>query len=127
MIETFSASPERLLTGAGIGIALLLFLIIKAKFQPIIAILISAIVIGLGVGMPYDMIVSTVEHGVGNTLQTIALLIGLGSMFGAILQVSGGVETIAKTLLDKFGEDKAAWALEITGLVVGMPVFFESG
>lgn len=77
--------------------------------------------------MPYDMIVSTVEHGVGNTLQTIALLIGLGSMFGAILQVSGGVETIAKTLLDKFGEDKAAWALGITGLVVGMPVFFESG
>ena len=48
-------------------------------------------------------------------------------MFGAILQVSGGVEVIADTLLKVFGEKKAPWALGITGLIVGMPVFFESG
>lgn len=73
------------------------------------------------------MITDTLAEGVGNTLQTIAILIGLGSMFGAILQVSGGVEVIADTLLKVFGEKKAPWALGITGLIVGMPVFFESG
>ena len=104
----FVASPERLIIGALLGFAVLLFLIIKLKIQPFIAIMSSALIIGLVSGMPFSMITDTLAEGVGNTLQTIAILIGLGSMFGAILQVSGGVEVI-------------------TGLIVGMPVFFESG
>ena len=123
----FVASPERLIIGALLGFAVLLFLIIKLKIQPFIAIMSSALIIGLVSGMPFSMITDTLAEGVGNTLQTIAILIGLGSMFGAILQVSGGVEVIADTLLKVFGEKKAPWALGITGLIVGMPVFFESG
>lgn len=126
-MEMFTASPERLIIGAALGFAVLLFLIIKAKIQPFIAIMSSALIIGLAVGMPFGMITDTLTEGVGTTLQTIAILIGLGSMFGAILQVSGGVEVIADTLLRVFGEKKAPWALGITGLIVGMPVFFESG
>ena len=99
----------------------------QEKLQPFIAIMSSALIIGLVAGMPFDMITDTLAEGVGTTLQTIAILIGLGSMFGAILQVSGGVEVIADTLLRIFGEKKAPWALGITGLIVGMPVFFESG
>lgn len=63
----------------------------------------------------------------GNTLKGIALLVGLGSMFGAILEISGGAQRIATTMVDKFGENKAAWALGITGLVISMPVFFDAG
>lgn len=126
-MEMFTASPERLIIGAALGFAVLLFLIIKARIQPFIAIMSSALIIGLVVGMPFGMITDTLAEGVGTTLQTIAILIGLGSMFGAILQVSGGVEVIADTLLRVFGEKKAPWALGITGLIVGMPVFFESG
>lgn len=126
-MSEFTASPERLILGALLGFAVLLFLIIKVKIQPFIAIMSSALIIGLAVGMPFSMITDTIAEGVGTTLQTIAILIGLGSMFGAILQVSGGVEVIADTLLKVFGEKKAPWALGITGLIVGMPVFFESG
>ena len=126
-MSDFTASPERLIIGALLGFAVLLFLIIKVKIQPFIAIMSSALIIGLVAGMPFDMITDTLAEGVGTTLQTIAILIGLGSMFGAILQVSGGVEVIADTLLKVFGEKKAPWALGITGLIVGMPVFFESG
>ena len=126
-MDVFTASPERLIIGAALGFAVLLFLIIKVKIQPFIAIMLSALIIGLVAGMPFSMITDTLAEGVGTTLQTIAILIGLGSMFGAILQVSGGVEVIADTLLRVFGEKKAPWALGITGLIVGMPVFFESG
>lgn len=126
-MENFVASPERLIFGALLGFAVLLFMIIKLKVQPFLSIMLSALIIGLAVGMPFTMITDTLSEGVGTTLQTIAVLIGLGSMFGAILQVSGGVEVIAQTLLDRFGEKKAAWALGVTGLIVGMPVFFESG
>jgi GntP family gluconate:H+ symporter/Gnt-I system low-affinity gluconate transporter len=126
-MEGFIASPQRLILAAVLGMALLLFLIIRGKLQPIIAIVVSAITIGVLAGMPLPMIVSTIEKGVGSTLSGIALLIGLGSMFGAILECSGGAEQIAATLVGKFGDNKAAWALGLTGLIIGMPVFFDAG
>ena len=122
-----TASPERLIIAALVGLVILLVLIIGAKLQAILAILISAVAIGLMAGMPYSAILESVGTGMGNTLKGIALLVGLGSMFGAILEISGGAQRIATTLVDKFGESKAAWALGITGLVIAMPVFFDAG
>ena len=112
---------------SGSGIILLLLLIIKIKIHPVLSLLISALVIGLGAGMPVPTLVSTVEKGAGETLQGIVLLIGLGSLFGGILEVSGGAQCVAQTLVNKFGEKKAGIALGITGLVVGTTVFFEAG
>ena len=123
----FVAESARLLIAAGAGIILLLLLIIKFKIHPILSLLISALVIGLGAGMPVPTLVSTVEKGAGDTLQGIVLLIGLGSLFGGILEVSGGAQRIAETLIGKFGQKKAGWALGLTGLVIGTTVFFEAG
>jgi transporter, gluconate:H+ symporter family len=123
----FVAEPTRLLIAAAVGIIVLLLLIIKFKLHPVISMMIAAIIIGVGAGMPLTMISSTVEKGVGKTLQGIALLVGLGSMFGGILEVSGGAQRIAQTLIDKLGQKKAGVALGITGLVIGTTVFFEAG
>ena len=122
----FVADPTRLLMAA-VGIIVLLVLIIRFKLHPVISMMIAAIVIGVGAGMPLTMISETVEKGVGKTLQGIALLVGLGSMFGGILEVSGGAQRIAKTLIDRLGQRKAGVALGITGLVIGTTVFFEAG
>ena len=126
-METFVADPVRLIIAALCGLGILLFLIIKGKFQPLIAILIAAISIGLIGGMPVSMIVDTVNKGIGETLKGIALLVGLGSMFGAILEISGGAERVALTMMNKFGEKRAPWALGITGMVTAIPVFFDAG
>lgn len=123
----FAADPVRLISAAVVGIAILLILIIRFKLHPIISMMLSAVIIGVGAGMPLSMISETVEKGVGKTLQGIALLVGLGSMFGGILEASGGAQKIAETLIDKFGQKKAGWALGITGLVIGTTVFFEAG
>lgn len=117
----------RLVIAAIIGLALLLVLIIKFKVHAMLSILIGAIAIGLIAGMPFEEIVTAVDDGIGNTLKGIALLVGLGSMFGAILEASGGAETLAVTMVKKFGDEKAAWALGITGLVISIPVFFDAG
>ena len=120
-------NPTRLVIAAVVGLILLLVLIIKFKIQAMIAILVGAILIGLGAGMPFEQIVTSVNDGIGNTLKGIALLVGLGSMFGSILEISGGAQTLAVTMVNRFGDRKAAWALGITGLVIAMPVFFDAG
>lgn len=89
--------------------------------------LVVSAIIGIGAGMLLDLVASTVTKGVGMTLQNIALLIGLGSMFGQILEESGGAKKIAQTFIDKFGQGHSSWALGITGLVIGTTVFFEAG
>ena len=127
MSETVVLDPTRLVIAALVGLALLLVLIIKFKIHAMISILIGAITIGLVAGMPFSEIVLAVNYGIGNTLKGIALLVGLGSMFGAILEASGGAQTLAVTMVRKFGDEKAAWALGLTGLVIAMPVFFDAG
>ena len=119
--------PTRLVVAAVAGLILLLVLIIRYRMQAMIAILVGAVAIGLGAGMPFELIIKSVNDGMGNTLEGIALLVGLGSMFGAILEISGGAQTLAVTMVDRFGDKKAAWALGITGLVIAMPVFFDAG
>ena len=125
---TAVATPDaaRLVFAAVAGLILLLILIIKFKVHAMISILIGAVGIGLMAGMPLSDIIGSVNEGIGNTLKGIALLVGLGSMFGAILEESGGAQTLAVTMVRKFGDEKAAWTLGITGLVVAMPVLSSS-
>jgi len=126
-MEAAALNPGRLIAAAVIGLIILLVLIIVFKVQAMIAILVGAVLIGVIAGMPLSDIVSSVNEGIGNTLKGIALLVGLGSMFGAILEISGGAQTLAVTMVRKFGDEKAAWALGVTGLVIAMPVFFDAG
>ncbi|MGN0243402.1 MAG: GntP family permease [Lachnospiraceae bacterium] len=127
MNEAIALDPTRLVIAALVGLALLLVLIIKFKIHAMISILIGAITIGIVAGMPFTDIVTAVNDGISNTLKGIALLVGLGSMFGAILEASGGAQTLAVTMVKKFGDEKAAWALGLTGLIIAMPVFFDAG
>ncbi|MFJ7964861.1 GntP family permease [Streptomyces sp. NPDC096324] len=125
-----------LLTVAALGIALLLFLIIKVRLQPFVALLAVSIAVGLAAGLSVTELfgtvqrstaVSVIETGMGGILGHVAIIIGLGTMLGAILEVSGGAEVLASRLLGLFGEKRAPLAMGLTGLIFGIPVFFDVG
>jgi Gnt-I system low-affinity gluconate transporter len=78
-------------------------------------------------GMPIDTIMGTIEKGMGGTLGFIAVVVGLGAMLGKMLEISGGAERLAKTLLKVFGKERAPWAMVIAGFIVSIPVFFDVG
>ena len=108
-----------------LGVALLLFLILRVKIQAFLALLISSMAVGLIAGMPPTEIVESMKNGMGGTLGFVATVVGLGAIFGAILEHSGGTKAIAIYMLKKFGEEKAPWAMTITGFIVAIPVFFD--
>jgi len=72
------------------GITLLLTLILRFKIQAFIALLIASILVGIMAGMQPLDIIKTIKEGMGNTLGFVAVVVGLGAMFGAILEHSGG-------------------------------------
>ncbi len=81
-----------LITITIIGIGVLLYLVMVSKLQAFVALLIASILIGLASGMDLNKIIETVESGMGGTLGFIAVVVGLGAMFGEVLKVSGGAE-----------------------------------
>ncbi|WP_077604296.1 GntP family permease [Oceanobacillus sojae] len=108
-----------------LGIAVLLYLIMHSKMQAFLALLIVSILIGLFAGMEPSFLLEVMEDGMGGTLGFIAIVVGLGAMFGEVLRASGGAERLAFTLVDKFGEKRAQWALGLTGFIVAIPVFLD--
>lgn len=110
-----------------LGIAVLLLLILYLKIQAFISLLISSIIVGIVAGMPPLEIISTIQKGMAGTLGFVAVVVGLGSIFGAILEQSGGANALAHFMIKTFGEKRASWAMVITGFFVAIPVFFDVG
>ncbi|SMD38385.1 Gnt-I system low-affinity gluconate transporter [Reichenbachiella faecimaris] len=107
------------------GIGILLFLILHFKIQAFLALLISSIAVGLMAGMEPLALMDSIKTGMGNTLGFVATVVGLGAIFGAILEQSGAAGALANYFLKKMGEEKAPWAMTITGFLVAIPVFFD--
>ncbi|MFZ4452860.1 GntP family permease [Salibacterium aidingense] len=118
-------STAGLVIVAVLAVIALLFLVMRTKLQAFIALLLVSLLVGLAVGMPPGEIITTIEEGMGGTLGFIAVIIGLGAMFGEMLRVSGGAERLAITLMGKFGEKNVSWAMGLTGFIVSIPVFLD--
>ncbi|RDW18618.1 gluconate:H+ symporter [Oceanobacillus chungangensis] len=108
-----------------IGVALLLYLNMRLKLNSFIALLISAIFVGILNGMQLTEVLETIKSGFGSTLGSLALIIGFGAILGKLMVDSGAAQRIASTLLEKFGVKKVEWALIIIGAVFGISVFYE--
>jgi Gnt-I system low-affinity gluconate transporter len=109
------------------AVTLLLLLVLKFKISAFISLLITSIFVGILAGMPLSGIITSIQNGMGGTLGFVATVVGLGAIFGQMLESSGGAESLAHHLVKRFGKDKASWAMVITGFVVAIPVFFDVG
>jgi GntP family gluconate:H+ symporter len=109
------------------GIFFLLILIIKTKIHTFLALILSAVITGLLIGMPPEEIMDSLTQGFGNTLSSIGIIIGFGVMLGEILNISGAAEVMANTFLKVFGRKKEEYALALTGFIISIPIFCDSG
>ncbi|MBC7276535.1 gluconate:H+ symporter [Nocardioides sp.] len=128
-------STTGLLLLCAAAIAVLLFLIIKVKLEPFIALFISGIGLAVVAGLSVEQMVGTalsskeslIETGFGGVLGHIALIIGLGTVLGSLLERSGGADVLASRLIGLFGERGTPVAMGLVGLIFGIPVFFDIG
>src|SRR3990170_7155386 len=109
------------------GIAALLLLILRFKVPAFLVLLMVSAGVGLALGMDPAAVLNSIKNGMASTLGFIAVVVGLGAMFGALLEHAGGVRAIANNLLDRVSEAQASWALGVAGLLIGIPVFFDVG
>ncbi len=122
------------------AIVLLIVLITRFKVSAFIAILIAALVVGVGSGMPLAStpevpgvskavigIAESFNNGLGRTLATLGMIIGLGTVLGKLLSESGAAEVIATTAVRKMGIARLDYAVMLVAFLVGISVFFGVG
>jgi len=116
-----------LLTIAAAGIAILLMMIIRFKIQAFVALLTVSILVAVAATIPLQDIFTVVSSGVGSTMGKVAILIALGAVLGRMIEVSGGVQSLADHFTRRLGARRVAVALTAVGFLVAIPVFFEVG
>ncbi len=113
------------------GIALLLVLILRFKLQAFLSLIVVSVTVAAASkfvnpnAVPLTQVASTIVNSMGGALGFIATIIGIGSIFGAILEHSGGTQALATSLVGFFGEKRAPWAMLLTGFIISIPVFLD--
>ncbi|MBB3675667.1 GntP family permease [Modestobacter versicolor] len=118
-------TPLLLIAVAAVGV--LLVLIMKFRVHAFVALVLVSLLTALATRIPVGDVVSTLLSGFGTTLASVALLVGLGAMIGKLLEVTGGAQVLADTLINRFGERRAPLALGVASLLFGFPIFFDAG
>ena len=108
-----------------LGISTLIFLITKLNFEPFLSILIVAIVLGLFLGLSPNVLIDSIEKGTGSLLGHLSLILGLGAMFGKVLEELGAVEITSKKMISIFGIRQIQLGLLIAGMCISFSLFFD--
>ncbi|MDO6405297.1 GntP family transporter [Pantoea phytobeneficialis] len=120
-------STALLLTIAVASIVILLLLVIKARVHPFVALLIVSLLVAIATGIPAEKIMETIYSGMGSLLGHITIIIVLGAMLGAVIEASGGAESLAQRFSKTLGMKRTVAALTMAAFILGIPVFFEVG
>ncbi|MCU5774109.1 GntP family transporter [Erwiniaceae bacterium BAC15a-03b] len=120
-------STTLLLSIAAISVILLLLLVIKAKVHPFVALLISSLFVAISTDIPAKQIMEVIMSGMGGLLGHIAIIIVLGAMLGAVIEASGGADSLAARFTHSLGIKRSVAALTLVAFILGLPVFFEVG
>lgn len=111
----------------GLAIVFIVVLCIRFKIHAFVALTFACLFMGIATGMPLSKIGGSIEAGMGGTLGFLAPILALGAIIGKLMEISGGAERLARTLINFMGKSKAHWAMLIVGYICGIPVFFQVG
>lgn len=109
------------------GVLLLLLLITLGKVNAFVAFVLVCMYVGIAEGLPLLQTVNAIQKGIGDTLGSLVMILGFGAMLGKLVADSGAAQRITGKLVAAFGVRHVHWALLITGLVVGIPMFYTVG
>jgi gluconate:H+ symporter, GntP family len=125
-IDPVYGTATLLLIAAG-AVALLLYLIMGLKLHAFVSLVLVSVVTAIAVGFDFAEIPDVLLFGFADTLGSVALLVAFGVMLGRLLEVTGGAQVLADTLIGRFGEKRAPFALGVAALLFGFPIFFDAG
>lgn len=109
-----------------LSILLIVILTSVTKLNAFASLFIVSLLLAV-IALPDKNVVEILKQGFGSTMASIGFLIIFGAIIAVVLEKTGGAVSIANYILSKTGHSKAASAMGITGFIVGLPIFCDSG
>ena len=109
------------------GIIFIILLTVKFKVHPFFALIIACFITGLGVQLPFAEILTLIKNGFGDVMSKLAIIIVLGTTIGVLLEKNGSTNVMAASILKLVSQKRSSLALSVTGFIVGLPIFCDSG
>ena len=125
--DAATASDGQLVIAALLGIALIVALIVWAKLNPFLALMIGSVVLALVAGIPLVDSFVSFTAGFGGTIGSVGVLIALGAVIGQFLVKSGAADSIVDAFLDRTAPALRPWVIAGLAMLLGIPLFFEVG
>src|SRR5581483_4804209 len=122
-----SASLPQVLFSLIASVVVLIVLATKFRVHAFFALLIACFIVGIGIQMPFANLLAAMKDGFGNIMRSLGLIIVLGTTLGVLLEYTGSTKVMADYILKKVGIRNATFAMSLTGFIVGLPVFCDSG
>lgn len=122
-----TAGDSQLVVAAVIGIALIIGLIVWAKLNPFLSLMIGSAVLALAAGTPLVDAFGSFTQGFGGTVGDVGVLIALGAVIGQFLVKSGAADSIVDAFLDRTAPGLRPWVIAGLAMLLGIPLFFEVG
>jgi gluconate:H+ symporter, GntP family len=97
------------------------------KLHPFFSLLLAAILFGVIMGKPFLEVFSSMQTGFGSLLQQIGFLVAIGSCLGMVMEKTGAMATLGSKIIAAFGPSRTLLAMSVIGVLVGIPVFCDSG
>ncbi|MEO0899474.1 MAG: GntP family permease [Bacteroidota bacterium] len=110
-----------------LSVGIIILMTTRFEIHPFLALLVAALVFGLGTGMSPEQIITGINSGFGGIMGNIGLVIVLGVIMGAFLEYSGGAYKLAEFILRIIGKKRVHEAMGMAGWLVSIPVFVDSG
>jgi len=125
--DAATASDGQLVVAALLGIALIVALIVWAKLNPFLALMIGSVVLALVAGIPLVDSFVSFTAGFGGTIGSVGVLIALGAVIGQFLVKSGAADSVVDAFLDRTAPALRPWVIAGLAMLLGIPLFFEVG
>lgn len=110
-----------------IAILLMVVAIARWKIHPFIAILATALLLAIALGVPLQSIPDTIGKGFSSIFTGIGLVIIFGTIIGTVLETTGAAVALAHGVERFVGRRFPRLAMMLIGWIVSIPVFCDSG
>ena len=110
-----------------LAILLMVLAIARWKIHPFLAIIATALVLAVVLGVPLKTIPDVVGRGFSSIFTGIGLVIIFGTIIGTVLEKTGAAVAMARGVERVVGRRFPRLAMMLIGWIVSIPVFCDSG
>lgn len=107
-------------------IVLMIVLISKCKVNAAMGILMSAMILAIALGTPWEEIEGAINGGFSGTIKSVAIVIFLGCTMGTVLEKTGAAIRITKWAINLVGEKNIIWAIALSSGILGIPIWADT-